>query len=72
MDRLEQILSIRTVAITLSVSERTVRKWCEVGSLPHYRIGRQYRIRQSDLDAYLADRYLGERTESTASTPEGC
>jgi excisionase family DNA binding protein len=66
----QQILSIRTVAVSLDVSERTVRKWCEVGSLPHYRIGRQYRIRQSDLDAYLSDRYLGEKTESTASTPE--
>ena len=67
---MDKILSIRTVAIALSISERTVRKWCEVGSLPHYRIGRQYRIRQSDLDSYLADRYLGETTASAESTPK--
>jgi excisionase family DNA binding protein len=54
---LDKILSTRAVAIALDVSERTVRKLCEIGSLPHYRIGKLYRIRQSDLESYLRERY---------------
>jgi excisionase family DNA binding protein len=54
----EKILSTRTVAATLDVSERTVRNLCESGEISHYRVGKLYRIKQSDLDSYLARRYV--------------
>jgi excisionase family DNA binding protein len=67
---LDKILSTRAVAIALDVSERTVRKLCEIGSLPHYRIGKLYRIRQSDLESYLRERYLGDFSAPAESTPK--
>ena len=67
---MDKILSTRAVAIALDVSERTVRKLCEIGSLPHYRIGKLYRIRQADLDLYLSQRYLGDFSAPAESTPQ--
>ena len=49
--------SIKEVAVTLSVHERTVRRWITVGDLSGHRVGRQWRISQYDLAAFLSERY---------------
>jgi excisionase family DNA binding protein len=66
----EKILSTRTVATALDVSERTIRNLCELGAISHYRVGRLYRIKQSDLDSYLAKRYVCDSSERTESAPK--
>jgi excisionase family DNA binding protein len=48
--------SVATVARLLEVSEKTVRRWIDAGDLPHHRLGRQIRIADDDLRAFLAMR----------------
>ncbi len=48
-----QLLSIATVAVVLSVSEKTVRRLIGDRQLPSHRIGRQIRISQAELAAFL-------------------
>ena len=48
------LLSIRVVADTLSVCERTVRRLIARGDLPSHQVGGSVRVSAVDLRAYLA------------------
>ena len=50
------MLSLQTVAERADVAVKTVRREIERGHLPAYRIGAQIRVREDDLEAYLAGR----------------
>lgn len=53
-------LTVADVAGTLSVSDKTVRRWIKNGQLAALDLGGRksgYRIRQSDLDAFILRRY---------------
>ncbi len=47
------LLTVSEVAQSLRISETTVREMCKRGELPAVRVGKHYRIKQADLDAYL-------------------
>ncbi|MFN6549554.1 helix-turn-helix domain-containing protein [Mycolicibacterium septicum] len=42
------------VAERLGVSDETIRQEIKRGNLPAIRVGRTYRVLQSDVDAYIA------------------
>jgi excisionase family DNA binding protein len=48
------VLTVAEVADTLRVSSMTVYRLVKAGELPALRIGKNIRIRTTDLDAYLA------------------
>ncbi len=48
--------TVAEVADLLSVSTRSVRRWMERGDLLAHRFGRQIRISDLDLRAFLASR----------------
>lgn len=48
-----QLLTAGEVADLLRVSTMTVYRLIRAGELPAVRVGRSYRVRQGDLDAYL-------------------
>jgi excisionase family DNA binding protein len=48
-----KLLSVREAAGYAKVSPQTVRRWIKAGLLKIYRAGRQIRIDESDLLAYL-------------------
>jgi len=50
-------LTVAEVAATLRVSNMTVYRLISAGRLPAVRVGRSYRLRQDDLDRYLATGY---------------
>ncbi len=50
-------LTVREVAGTLRVSNMTVYRLINAGELPAVRIGKSFRLRQDDVDRYLASRY---------------
>lgn len=50
-------LTVREVAGTLRVSNMTVYRLINAGELPAVRIGKSFRLRQDDVDRYLAERY---------------
>ncbi|HZT65244.1 MAG TPA: helix-turn-helix domain-containing protein [Acidimicrobiales bacterium] len=45
------------VADALRVSNMTVYRLINSGALPAIRVGKSYRLREEDVDKYLADRY---------------
>ena len=45
----KEILTVKEVADYLRVSRVTVWRWCQEGVLPASRIGRNWRIRRTDV-----------------------
>lgn len=52
-----RFLTVAEVAQMLRVSNMTVYRLINAGELPALRIGKSYRLRDDDVDKYLADRY---------------
>jgi excisionase family DNA binding protein len=50
-------VTVGEVARQLRVSNMTVYRLINAGDLPAVRIGKSYRLRWDDVDAYLAARY---------------
>ena len=54
-----QFLTVGEVAGALRVSNMTVYRLINAGQLPAARIGRSFRLRQEDLDRYVAGQLTG-------------
>jgi excisionase family DNA binding protein len=52
----DRLLTVSEVAATMRVSNMTVYRLIKSGDLPALRVGKNYRIRESDVDVYLSDR----------------
>ena len=52
----DRLLTVGEVAGTMRVSNMTVYRLIKVGDLAAVRVGKNYRIRESDVDRYLSDR----------------
>ena len=48
-----RLLTVREVADAIRVSTMTVYRLIRAGELPAIRVGKHFRIRESDLSAYL-------------------
>ncbi len=48
------LMTVAEVAEVLRVSNMTVYRLIKAGELPALRVGKNYRIREGDLEAYLA------------------
>lgn len=52
-NNIEHFYTVREVAANLLISEKTVRRWIDVGELTAHRLGRQLRISHSDLETFI-------------------
>ena len=52
-----RFLTVAEVAALLRVSNMTVYRLINAGELAAVRVGKSYRLREDDVDKYLADRY---------------
>jgi excisionase family DNA binding protein len=52
----ERLMTVSEVAELMRVSNMTVYRLIKSGQLSALRVGKNYRIRESDMDRYLADR----------------
>ncbi len=50
-------MTVAEVAANMRVSTMTVYRLIQSRDLPAVRIGKSYRLRESDVDGYLASRY---------------
>jgi len=50
-------LTVAEVAAMMRVSTMTVYRLIKAGDIPAVRVGKSYRIREDDVDRFLADRY---------------
>ncbi len=54
--RLPQFFSVADIAHHVGVSTRTIKRWIKHGDLHAHRLGRQLRIAEDDVDAFIASR----------------
>ncbi len=52
-----QFLTVAEVARALRVSNMTVYRLITAGQLPAVRVGKSYRLREEDVDRFLAQRF---------------
>lgn len=52
----DRLLTVGEVAATMRVSNMTVYRLIKAGELPALRVGKSYRVRESEVDRYLAAR----------------
>ena len=52
----DRLLTVGEVAATMRVSTMTVYRLIKAGDLAAIRVGKNYRIRESDMDDYLSGR----------------
>jgi excisionase family DNA binding protein len=52
-----QFMTVGEVARVLRVSNMTVYRLINSGQLPAVRVGKSYRLREEDVDRYLAARF---------------
>ena len=50
---LPRLYTIKQTAEILQVSTKTIRRWIGAGDLAPHRIGRQLRISEADLNAFI-------------------
>ena len=66
----ERLFSVAEVAERLGMSKYTISDWIKAGRLKATRIGRFWRIRESDLEAFIVNPPPMEpRTQTPMSTP---
>ena len=56
---LSRLNTLSEVADRLQVSSKTIRRWIEAGDLVAHRFGRQLRISEADLQAFIRMRREG-------------
>lgn len=54
------MLKVSEVSNALGVNPKTVRKWINKGMLPGYRLGSEYRVKESDLEEFLEKAKIGD------------
>ena len=52
----ERLMTVGEVADMMRVSNMTVYRLIKAGQLSALRVGKNYRIREADMDRYLSDR----------------
>ncbi len=57
----EKVYTVEEISQQLRVDVKTVRKWIRKGDLVAMDIGREYRIRQSNLDDFIRRRESRDR-----------
>lgn len=61
-----RMLTVAEVSARTGFSRGAVRDWIKCSKLSAVRIGREFRVREQDLERLVGDRHLTTRTESNA------
>jgi excisionase family DNA binding protein len=61
----EEFLSPQAAGDQLGVSVYTVRRWIQEGRIPAYKPGKEYRIRESDLEEFLRTREVRPKVSAS-------
>ena len=50
---LERWFGLEEIAQHLGISKDTIRTWIRKNSIPHHKVGRQYRFKVSEVDSWV-------------------
>ncbi len=51
----DDLLTAKEISTRYKVSYITVFRWIKAGKLPAFKVGKQYRVKQEDLDAFIEE-----------------
>ena len=70
---MDDLLTAEQAAAILQLSPKTIKDWLRAGKLPGCKIGRVWRIKEADLEAFVqASRILRGREENADPLKERC
>lgn len=67
MSEVERWVSLEKIATHLDVSKDTIRAWIKKDTIPYHKVGRQYKFRVSEVDAWVES---GESADADKQTGE--
>lgn len=53
LQAMRDVLTVDEIAAYLRVSRATICRWCGIGKLPAFKIGKSWRVQRSDLEEYI-------------------
>lgn len=53
MAETERLYSVEEIANHIGVSKDTIRAWIKKEAIPFYKVGRQYKFKLSEIDAWV-------------------
>ena len=59
MDEMQDVLTVAQVATILQLSEATIVRYIKAGELKAVKLGKGFRVRRSDLNAFMEARLTG-------------
>lgn len=66
MNAEDALMDIKQVAAYLQITEATAYNWAQSGNLPGIKIGRIWRFRREDIEAWLDQNMRGPRPAQQA------
>lgn len=67
----ERWLNVDEIAQHLGIASVTVYRWLEKGKIPSHRVGKQWRFKASEVDAWVADGGAETANSKTRENKEG-
>jgi excisionase family DNA binding protein len=67
---MKELLTIEQATATLPLSPKPIKGWLRPGKLTGCKIGRQWRVREADLEAFIQASLMMHVCEPTASARE--
>lgn len=64
----DKIMGVEQLAKFFGVTNQTIWRWCKAGKIPAFKIGAQWKIRQSDLNKIINQK-LTKREEDKHLRP---
>jgi len=58
MKSADKILNVEELAKFFGVSNQTIWRWCKAGKIPAFKIGSQWKIRQSDINKIINQKVI--------------
>ncbi len=62
----EEVFTVKEIAERLKVTQRTVREWIRRGELTAMKFGKEYRVRESSLQAFIDRKESHQGTDTTS------
>ena len=50
---MEKLLTVEEAAELLRITPRTLKEWCRRGKVPCVKVGREWRLKASELEAWM-------------------
>ena len=67
MDNTERWMNLEEIANYIGCSKDTIRKWIKNGTIPNYKIGRQYKFRLSEVKEWIESGASADADKQTKS-----